>query len=134
LARVPEIAKILGSKLEIQVLASPPGAKHEPVPAALERELTNVDASQRASILAQAMQKSIADCKPARDLFQSLAAEPASGKGSSFKEKLPVAVAACDCKVGADLTDLAAYLLGGDRIAVGKRLVSSAPRRSASRA
>jgi hypothetical protein len=123
LARVAAVAEALAPNMSIFVLASPPGAKTEPPPAALAQDLTGVDPSERATRMAEALRGAIADCAAATKLFGTLASAHPDSRAPRLKEELPAAVHRCDCKVGAELVDLAAYLLGGDRIVVGKRLV-----------
>jgi hypothetical protein len=109
----------------VYLVAMTPGATVEPVPKALETKLAGTDRSERARLLAEALQAAIADCKPVRDLFRSLATQAPDTKAPSLKNELPEAVHACDCKVGADLNDIAAYLLGADPPTVGKLVLPS---------
>lgn len=125
LARVGAVAEALGAEAEVYVLGSPPGTRAEQPPAALAREVATMDPSQRATALANAIRTSIQDCKPVGALFERLATEPADTRATTLKEKLPGAVGECDCKVHDDFADLAAYVLGGDRIIIAKRLVVS---------
>ena len=123
LARLLAVADALGPSVQLYLLATPPGGKHEPPPAALAKELEGLRPGERAGVLANALRAAIKDCKPAADLFQSLASQALPDeRASMLKEGLPRAVNECGCKVGPELGDLAAYVLGGDRITVAKRL------------
>lgn len=54
--------------------------------------------SQRATLIAEGMSKSIHGCPELVDVFKTIATMPAGQKDAAFKREAPKAIASCDCE------------------------------------
>lgn len=122
-AQIGSFLRGLGEGTAVYFLASPPEARREPVPKALEKSFPSLDPMQRAGALAVELKRALGRCPPASDLFENLAAAEPTARAPLLKSKLPDAVAACGCAVSDDLPDLVAFALAADPPAVSKRVV-----------
>ncbi|NUP13840.1 MAG: hypothetical protein HOW73_48010 [Polyangiaceae bacterium] len=117
--RVADVIAAIDPETEIFLLSTLPGTKLEPQPKVLEG---TKDPSERAVKVAETLKKSIGECDEANKIFQRLASTEPTGRAESLKKDLPVAVNACNCKIGDETEDLIAYLLAGEPPVLGKKI------------
>jgi hypothetical protein len=121
--QVASFLRGLGEGTALYVLASPPDARREPVPKALEKGFSSLDSMQRAGALAVELKRALGRCPQASDFFERLAGAEPAARAPLLKNKLPEEVAACGCAVSDDLPELVAFALAADPPVVGKHVV-----------